>query len=355
MSLRTRTEPTPAEDLALELALLCDALDMLESGAFLFAVCEEGPLRERLMHHVREHLAAQDNRDLIEVELSPDQPDLAGNLLSLSQSWERKAGGEGRPPVPARTAQSAERAARLLAQPERAGSGDATCRRRLRRPRGLFFFETSKRAPTAPPPMHAEVTVRLLDRFHRTLLPPDELRRRAALYERRLERELAAEEPHWPRIAFLCRDLANIHRELDDYARAEEFQRQAIRAYQEAIAQQEVEGQDEELAALQVWLGNACSDLPTGDRAENLARAIRCYEEALRFRTPEAAPLEYATTQNNLGLAYADLPTGDRAENLARAIRCYEEALRFYTEEADPYRHEIVARNLAAAAPPPAH
>ena len=64
-------------------------------------------------------------------------------------------------------------------------------------------------------------------------------------------------------------------------------------------------------------LGNAYAELPTGDRAANLARAIDCYTEALRFYTAEAAPLEYAMTQNNLGNAYAELPTGDRAANLA--------------------------------------
>ena len=47
-------------------------------------------------------------------------------------------------------------------------------------------------------------------------------------------------------------------------------------------------------------------------------------------------------TQNNLGTAYADLPTGDRAANLARAIDCYTQALRFRTAEAAPLglRHD---------------
>ena len=63
-----------------------------------------------------------------------------------------------------------------------------------------------------------------------------------------------------------------------------------------------------------------------------------CYTQALRFYTAEAAPAEYATTQNNLGIAYAELPTGDRAANLARAIECYTQALRFRTAEAAPAR-----------------
>ena len=47
-------------------------------------------------------------------------------------------------------------------------------------------------------------------------------------------------------------------------------------------------------------------------------------------------------TQNNLGSAYAELPTGDRAANLARAIDCYTQALRFRTAEAAPagLRHD---------------
>ena len=93
-------------------------------------------------------------------------------------------------------------------------------------------------------------------------------------------------------------------------------------------------------------LGNAYAELPTGDRAANLARAIDCYTEALRFRTAEAAPLDYATTQNNLGTAYAELPTGDRAANLARAIDCYTQALRFRTAEAAPAECRVTARSL---------
>src|SRR5437879_2626282 len=72
-------------------------------------------------------------------------------------------------------------------------------------------------------------------------------------------------------------------------------------------------------AILQNNLGEAYRNLPTGDRASNLAQAMQCYQQALRFLTPEAAPLDYATTLNNLGNAYSDLPTGDRAANQTRA------------------------------------
>jgi tetratricopeptide (TPR) repeat protein len=394
-------EPSPAADLRLRLALLCDALDMLDRGAFLFAVCEEGPLRERLMRHVHDHVS-EGHRDLIGAELSPEQPDLAGQLeqrllyespreddanatlLTAELVHDRsgppvvlvhthKLADAGMPvahlsedhPERARVEQTRRALRALNFQRERLSrlgvplvfwlsqnalgqvaqrAADVFAARS-----GIFFFETPRRGPTAPPPMRTEAIVDLMDHFHRTLLPPKELRRRAALYEQRLEREQAAEQPRWPGIAFLCRDLANIYRELDDYERTQEFQDRAIEAYQNAIAEQEAEEKDETWALLQVWLGLAHYGRMRGDRAENLARAIACYQEALRFRTPEAAPLDYAMTQNNLGNAYSQLPTGDRAENLARAIACYQEALTVYTPEAAPIEYAGTQNNLGNA------
>jgi tetratricopeptide (TPR) repeat protein len=70
----------------------------------------------------------------------------------------------------------------------------------------------------------------------------------------------------------------------------------------------------------------AYSDLPTGDRGENLRRAIACFEAALRVYSEADFPQDWAMTQNNLGNAYLYLPTGDRGENLRRAIACYEAA-----------------------------
>src|SRR5712692_6480999 len=102
-------------------------------------------------------------------------------------------------------------------------------------------------------------------------------------------------------------------------------------------------------AALQYNLGNVYGELPTGDRAANLAQAIGRYQEALRFYTPEADPLHYAMTQTNLGEAYRNLPTGDRAANLAQAINYYQEALRFYRPEADPLHYATTLNNLGAA------
>jgi tetratricopeptide (TPR) repeat protein len=388
MSSARPTEPTPSADLSLELALLCDALDLNPRGAFLFAVCEEGPLRERLMRHMREYVEteAEGSRGLLETELSREQPDLAGRLeqrLLYEPAQET--------PIPAAPSLVRDRSRAHvvfvrfhgLAAPDDEDATRALRALNFQRERisrlnvplvfwlsqstlgqvtqhaadvfaarsGLFFFEAPMREPGTPSPMHAEATVSMLDQFHRTLLPPDELRRRASLYEKRLKREQAAGETNWPRVTSLCRDLANIYHELDDYARWGEFQDQAIAAYHKAIAtrDQEAGEQRQEWASLQGWLDNQYADRMRGDRTENLQRAIACYEQALRFRTPEAAPLDYAMTQNNLGNAYSELPTGDRGQNLEKAIACLNTASSILTAEAFPYYHEIVKRNLARA------
>jgi len=226
----------------LKLALLCDALDLLERGAFIFAICEDGPLRERLMRHVREHLE-EEGRGLFEVELSPDQPNLAGQLEQrilyelldedeegLAPTTTETVRERSHPPVvfvhtrkladadgvrvaslsadhPERVrVEQIRRALRALNfQRERLGrlnaplvfwlsqnalvqvtrhAADVFAARS-----GIFSFEAPVREPGAPPPMRAEAMMDLLDRFHRTFLPPEELRGRAALYGRRLERE----------------------------------------------------------------------------------------------------------------------------------------------------------------------
>jgi tetratricopeptide (TPR) repeat protein len=82
--------------------------------------------------------------------------------------------------------------------------------------------------------------------------------------------------------------------------------------------------------------GIVYSDLPAGDRGENLKKAIACYEAALRVYTERDFPADWATTQNNLGAAYWNLPADDRRENLKKAIACYEAALRVRTESDFP-------------------
>jgi tetratricopeptide (TPR) repeat protein len=102
-------------------------------------------------------------------------------------------------------------------------------------------------------------------------------------------------------------------------------------------------------AACETSRGNAYSDLPSGDRGENLRRAIACYESALRVYTEPDLPQDWAMTQNNLGIAYSDLPSGDRGENLRRAIASYEAALRVRTERDFPQDWAMTQNNLGNA------
>jgi hypothetical protein len=336
----SQAKPAPAQDVGLELTLLCDALDLTERGAFLFAICEEGPLRERLVRHVREHLEAA-GRDWIEAELSPEQPDLAGTLTSSPlcpspslPTLGEGAGGRGGAVVLVHTHGLAEPGDENVIRTLRALNLQRERLGRLNTPlvfwlsqntlgqmvqhaadlfaarSGLFYLQASRREPGAPPPMRAEATMDLLDRFHRTLLPREELQRRAALYARRLEREQAAGSPNWPGIAFLCRDLANIYRELDDHEQAAGLQDRAIEAYQKAIAEQEQDarsagGKKQEWAVLQGWLGNAYAQRIRGERADNLEQAIAAFQAALEVWTAEAFPRYHEIAARNLERALA--------------------------------------------------
>ena len=101
-----------------------------------------------------------------------------------------------------------------------------------------------------------------------------------------------------------------------------------------------------EWATTQHRLGTAWSDLPTGDRADNIRHAIACLEAALTVRTIAAHAADWAATQNNLGIAWSGLPTGDRADNIRHAIACYEAALTVYTWAAHPVYWATTQHNL---------
>jgi CHAT domain-containing protein/tetratricopeptide (TPR) repeat protein len=119
-----------------------------------------------------------------------------------------------------------------------------------------------------------------------------------------------------------------------------------IKVYEQILEHLQLDKDRLIYAAAQANMGNAYLELPTGDRAANLAQAIGCYRQALRFWTPEEAPLDYAATQMDLGTVYVELPTGDRAANLAQAIHCYQQALGYYTPEAAPQDYSAIQNNL---------
>jgi hypothetical protein len=100
-------------------------------------------------------------------------------------------------------------------------------------------------------------------------------------------------------------------------------------------------------------LGTAYCELPTGDRAENLANAIVFFQAALRVWTERDFPAQWAMTQNNLGIVYINLPTGDRAKNLAKAIACYHAAERGYAAVGMTDKAEDARKLAASLAEPP--
>jgi hypothetical protein len=109
------------------------------------------------------------------------------------------------------------------------------------------------------------------------------------------------------------------------------------------------EAHPEHWAGTQNNLGIAWTDIPTGDRAENLGKAIVAYGLALDVRTRETHPADWATTQNNLGEAWRNMPTGDRAQNLGKAIAAYGLALEVQTRDAHPAAWAMTHFNLALA------
>jgi tetratricopeptide (TPR) repeat protein len=96
-------------------------------------------------------------------------------------------------------------------------------------------------------------------------------------------------------------------------------------------------------------LGNALTNMPTGDRGKNLAKAVAAYEAALTVYTRSAHPVDWATTQNNLGIALADMPTGDRGENLTKAVAAFDAALTVRTRSAHPVEWAGTQNNLGNA------
>ena len=104
----------------------------------------------------------------------------------------------------------------------------------------------------------------------------------------------------------------------------------------------------EQAAEIHVWVGYAFSSYPA-KRASIVTEAIRRCEAALRVYTEKDFPQDWATTQNNLGNAYTNLPTGDKGENLTRAIQCYEAALRVRTEKDFPQDWADTKYNLGLA------
>ena len=95
-------------------------------------------------------------------------------------------------------------------------------------------------------------------------------------------------------------------------------------------------------------LGNAYSELTTGDPQENIKAAIDCFEQALAIFTPEAVPYAWASIQNNLATVYKVKP-GDDGQNIRPAIVCWEKAMSIFQKAVYPLEWANVQRNLGIA------
>jgi len=106
-----------------------------------------------------------------------------------------------------------------------------------------------------------------------------------------------------------------------------------------------------EWAETQNNLGIAYTNLPTGDRGEDLRQAVACYDAALEVLTRDAFPADWAQTRYNTGLACEAIGDPRTAEG------CFEDSLQVWTEAAFPHDHADAAwarvRVRAALASPP--
>gem|GEM_PF-2133399 len=364
--------PPTVREAGLDLVLLQDALDLAEGAILLFAICEEGTWRQQLMQRLEEHQKAQE-REIIRVELSPEYPDLIGTLSSwydlmfstAPSSADSVLRDQPLSPVifvdinrldragldlsylpldfPTRqeveAARLALRTLNMQREPlARLGSPIVFWLSRLTLMQvvrhaadlfaarsGIFYLEMPQ-----PPAEYARMVsiqaemMHLLDRTSCTFLPPEELARRTALYEKRLAREQSAEKPYWPGIAWTARELADLYREMGDLARSAEYRKQAVKVYRR-LTGEHPEDFSPLLAVTLRELGVALSDL--GRREEALAatqEATDLYRE-LAEAAPQAFLPDLATSLNNLGA-------------MLSALGRREEALAATQEAADLYR-----------------
>ena len=121
-----------------------------------------------------------------------------------------------------------------------------------------------------------------------------------------------------------------------------------IEVYTSALEIAEKSGDRRRAAILYNNLGNAYSELTTGDLQENIRAAIDCFEQALTVFTLEIAPSAWASIQNNLATVYKMKP-GNDDQNIRPAIACWDKALTIFQKDNYPFEWANVQRNLGIA------
>jgi len=336
-----------------ELDLLKRALLSLNRGAFLFAICDSGEWRERLMARLEKELVSE-GKSVLKVDFSPTRSDLTGEirrrLEALSASDQPKVvfinvqgmGIAGLEEIyPTEETEKAWLGLRSLnyqrEQLSRLGlplvfwmnwetfrqaykyAGDLLAARS-----GLFCME--RVALPAYVPLEVKQALQwMMEHPMLTALSPKELRRRVEHFEAQLQRVRSKEKLNQPLVALLYSELATLYRNLGELFRALEFQEKAVNLYR-TLARKNPGAFLPDLAASLNNLGAVLSAL--GRREEALGttqEAVGRYRE-LAQRNPDAFLPYLAGSLNNLGMMLSAL--GRREE----ALRVTQEAVEIHRE-----------------------
>ncbi|MDD2756291.1 MAG: tetratricopeptide repeat protein, partial [Methanothrix sp.] len=347
-----------------DLEMLCETLNLSKSAAFLFAVSESGPMQQQLMRRVQGYLLAQ-GRKVLEVRLSPDQTDNMPEQKDISEQINKNSpqvvfvqmqgfedAGMMFPSLLQDSSlrirsQNAQRALQHLNMqreqlvhlglPVVFWLNSSTMAQVVQHAADLFaarsgiFYLLELQPRAGDEILMAQATIMQPERRSPSMLPPEELRRRSVIYEKRLKEEKSKEAPNLPGIALLYRDLAGIWHELGDYERAKGFLKEEVETYRALAKDNGSAGIFlGPLAGSLNRFGMSLSDLGLHEEAlEVIRQSLEIYQELAKTNQQAFLP-GLAMSLNNLSRALSDL--GRR-----------EEALQAAQEAAD------ICRKLAAA------
>lgn len=124
----------------------------------------------------------------------------------------------------------------------------------------------------------------------------------------------------------------------------------AMAAFEESLPVLRSQGEDEEVAEVEMNYGLVVQTLAGGGLAQ-LPVAIQAYHRALRFFTVAAWPREFAILHNNLATAYLSttMAPGKEGVREALAVQSFKEALRAVNLEEDPVEYAMLQNNLGNA------
>jgi tetratricopeptide (TPR) repeat protein len=294
--------------LPFDLGKLADVLRTARGFLFAFALFDDVPSRERLVREATLRVAGE--VEIVRLRLSPESPSL---LDQLNTDAPRRATGSRR---------SAVRLAYFVDGFEAVSDESRTVllrsfqlhREALSRAEAPIVFwltepnlgDVARRAPDffswrlsvfdfrAPervrPEEYGRAVVQMLDVHSRSLIPPEELRRRVKLFEEILARRRAEPETEAGsrEVAGIHLDLGNIHDELNEWDAALEH-------YQQAREIRERLGDTAGVASTLIGIGNIFNNKGEWDAA------LEHYQQARAALERLGDTAGVATTLNNIG------------------------------------------------------